>query len=91
MYISFLCLVFVDFEKAFDQVYISSLLDSLKSQGIENRSILLIAEIFKTAIASMMLYKGKTEVIIDKIVRQLCAVSPKAFAAALGEVFRALR
>lgn len=77
---------FVDYFKAFDSVFIHSVLEALEEQGIEEE---YIEWIHNTYVGSIMEVEGG-EVEVKKGVRQGDPGSPKYFSAVLEKVFRAL-
>ena len=85
-----LCIAFIDFEKAFDSVSITSVLDALKNQGIEQSYIELIRNIYAKATSIIRLHKDSEKINIKKGVRQGDTMSPMLFTAVLEEVFKTL-
>ena len=64
-----LCLIYVDFEKAFDSVEIDAILRLLKNQGIELSYIHLLKNIYTNCISTVALNGNKTHFKIRKGVR----------------------
>ncbi|MFH4984918.1 hypothetical protein AB6A40_011627, partial [Gnathostoma spinigerum] len=83
-----LCLVFVDFEKAFDNVEINAVLNGLKSQGVKVSYIKILVEANSGYTTDINVFCSPITIPIAKGVRQGDTISPKLFAACLESVFR---
>ncbi|MFH4978937.1 hypothetical protein AB6A40_005646 [Gnathostoma spinigerum] len=81
-------LLFLDFEKAFDNVKINAVLNALKSQGVEDNYIKILAEANSGFTADISIFGSPIRVSIAKGVRQGDTISPKLFAACFESVFR---
>ena len=82
-----LCLIYVDFEKAFESVEIDAILKSLKNQGIELPYIHLLKNIYTNCTSTVALNRNKTQFEIRKSVRQGDTILPKLFTSCLEEIF----
>lgn len=85
-----LYLAFVDYNKAFDSVEHSSVLQALHTQGIEHKYIRVLDKIYSQSYA-----KVKTEIVgqpfsLKRGVRQGDPISPKLFTCVLEDIFRKL-
>lgn len=87
--ITFYC-CFVDYSKAFDTIEHEKIWQALKSQGIENKYIRVVKNIYDNSKAKIKLEKEGEEIKIERGVRQGDPLSPKLFTAVLEEVFRQL-
>ena len=85
-----LCLIYVDFEKAFDSVEIDAILRSLKNQGTELPYIHLLKNIYTNCTSTVALNGNKTQFEIRKGVRQGDTISPKLFTSCLEEIFHGI-
>ena len=85
-----LCLIYVDFEKAFDSVEIDAILRLLKNQGIELPYIHLLKNIYTNYTSTVALNGKKTQFEIRKDVRQGDTISPKLFTSCLEEIFHGI-
>ena len=85
-----LCLIYVDFEKAFDSVEIDVILRSLKNQGIELPYIHLLKNIYTNCTSTVALNGNKTQFEIRKGVRQGDTISPKLLTSCLEEIFHSI-
>lgn len=85
-----LCLIFVDFEKAFDSVEINAILNSLLASGVESGYVKLLKNIYTDCTTSTTLDNLKTTMSIKKGVRQGDTISPKLFTCCLEYVFSQL-
>jgi len=73
-------LCFIDYEKAFDRVRHSKLIEILKGVGVDERNVRSIANVYWTQVASVLLEGEETrEVRIRRGVRQGCVLSPTLF------------
>ena len=82
------CLIFVDFEKAFDSVEFDAIMKSLIYQGIELQYIHLLKDIYSNCTSNIALNEMKTTFDINKGVRQGDTISPKLFTNCLEYIFR---
>ncbi|GBP07182.1 Retrovirus-related Pol polyprotein from type-2 retrotransposable element R2DM; Endonuclease [Eumeta japonica] len=84
-------IAFVDYSKAFDSLVHTNIWEALKEQGIEQKYIRLIRNVYKTSSACIQLEKIGDSFEIQKGVRQGDPpLSPKLFSAVLEMVFRRL-
>uniref|UniRef100_A0A2D4H5F6 Reverse transcriptase domain-containing protein n=1 Tax=Micrurus lemniscatus lemniscatus TaxID=129467 RepID=A0A2D4H5F6_MICLE len=75
-----LAMVFLDAQKAFDNVNWQFIIQQLKSMQLGNKFIKLISTIYKTQMASVILNGDRTETFkINKGIRQGCPLSPLLF------------
>lgn len=81
-------LAFVDYSKAFDSLIHSNIWEALKHQGIEQKYIRLIRNVYKNSSACIQLEKKGDSFKIEKGVRQGDPLSPKLFCAVLEMIFR---
>ena len=65
-----LCLAFVDYEKAFDSIKLSSLFDAIEKQGIEPSYINLLRSIYTNATATISINDTPITIKLEKGVRQ---------------------
>ena len=85
-----LCMAFIDFEKAFDSVETWAVMQALRNQGIEERYVKLLEDIYRGSTATIKLHKTSDKIPIKKGVRQGDTISPKLFTACLEEIFKKL-
>lgn len=85
-----LCLAFIDYEKAFDSVEKSAVMEAMRNQGIEEAYVRTLDHIYEGSTATIKLHKTSDKVPIEKGVRQGDTISPKLFTAVLEEIFRKL-
>ena len=85
-----LCTAFVDYEKAFDSIETTAVLESLKNQGIDESYIITLADIYRDGSTKTKLHKESNPIPIRKGVRQGDTISPKLFTAGLEDIFRNL-
>ncbi|MFH4977278.1 hypothetical protein AB6A40_003987 [Gnathostoma spinigerum] len=83
-----LCLLFVDYEKAFDNAEINAVMNTLKSQGVEDSYIKILVEANSGYTTDINVFGSPIKIPIAKGVRQGDTISPKLFAACLESVFR---
>lgn len=88
-YRSPLCMVFVDFEKAFDRITREAIWTTLAKRGIPVKIINLVKALYSDAKCSVM-HRGQLsdEFNINSGVRQGCVLSPLLFITVLDEVMR---
>lgn len=79
---------FVDYNKAFDSLKHNKIWESLKEQGVPEKYIRIIKEIYSKSTAKIKLERIGEEFKIGKGVRQGDPLSPKIFIAVLESVFR---
>ncbi|MFH4973480.1 hypothetical protein AB6A40_000189 [Gnathostoma spinigerum] len=82
------CLLFVDYEKAFDNVEINVVLNALKGQGVEDNYTKILAEANSGCTTDINVFGSPIKIPIAKGVWQGDIISPKLFAACLESVFR---
>ena len=85
-----LCFAFIDYEKAFDSVYISAVIKALKNNGVNSAYTKVLRKIYSQSSATVPLNKGEAKIKICKGVRQGDTISPKLFTAVLEEIFKKL-
>ena len=83
-----LCMVFIDFEKAFDSLEHWAVLQSLERSQVDDRYIQIIKEIYSGATLQVKLHELTNPIKIHRGVRQGDTISPKLFSSALEDVFR---
>nr|XP_034832243.1 uncharacterized protein LOC117989050 [Maniola hyperantus] len=81
---------FVDYSKAFDSLEHEAIWRALHNQGVENKYIRLLKNIYRNSKAKIKLEKEGKEIKLGRGVRQGDPVSPKLFTAVLEEIFRQL-
>ncbi|CAF1440577.1 unnamed protein product [Rotaria magnacalcarata] len=85
-----LCMVFVDYEKAFDSIEINAVINALVRQNIPKKYIRTLVNINTGCSTSFRLFNNNIAIPINRGVRQGDTISPKLFTAALEDVFRTL-
>lgn len=85
-----LIICFVDYEKAFDSVETSKLIEALEKQGIDSCYTEILKKIYNSSTTTIELDNLSKDIPISKGVRQGGILSPKLFNAALEEVFKNL-
>ncbi|XP_047543296.1 uncharacterized protein LOC125075632 [Vanessa atalanta] len=86
-----LCMVFVDYEKAFDSIETWAVLDSLQRCHIDWRYIEVLRCLYNAATMTVHIQDCKTKAIqLRRGVRQGDVISPKLFTNALEDVFKTL-
>ncbi|GBP09530.1 Putative uncharacterized transposon-derived protein F52C9.6 [Eumeta japonica] len=83
-------IAFIDYTKAFDSLYHENIWKSLKEQGIEQKYIRLIKNVYSHSTARIQLEKKGTPFRVRKGVRQGDPLSPKLFSTVLETIFRGL-
>ena len=83
--------VFVDYNKAFDSVEISDVLEALHEQGIEPVYINIFKHIYKQAKSFIRMHKDSKPFHLGRGVRQGDTSSPKLFTACLEKFFKKLK
>jgi len=86
-----LCMVFIDYEKAFDSVETQSVLGALQQQGVESTYINLLRDVYTNCTTTVTLHKESAKINIKKGVRQGDTISHKLFTACLESIFRSLQ
>lgn len=81
-------LAFVDYSKAFDSLIHTNIWEALKRQGIEQKYIRVIRNVYKNSSAYIQLERKGAPFKIQKGVRQGDPLSPKLFSAVLEMIFR---
>ena len=85
-----LCMAFIDYEKAFDSVKTSAILQALRKQGVEELYVKLFEDIYTDSTATLQLHRNSEKIPIKRGVRQGDTISPKLFTACLEEIFKKL-
>lgn len=80
-------LMFIDFQKAFDSVEHSSLWQALKKQGLEDKYLRVVKEIYKDAKAYIKMDRAGKEFPIKRGVRQGDPLSSNLFNSVIQEIF----
>ena len=83
-----LCLLFIDYEKAFNCVELNAVLRALVEQGIDANYVELIKYANTSCSTDIKLFHRDIKTPIEKGVRQGDPISPKLFTACLEMVFR---
>ena len=86
-----LCLLFIDYEKAFDSVELTAVFKALIEQGIDTNYVELIKEANTGCSTDIKLFHRNVRIPIGKGVRQGDPISPKLFTACLEKVFREIK
>ncbi len=81
---------FVDFCKAFDMVNHNYLWEALHQQGVEQKVIRILANIYSNAIAYVRLDQNGTEFKLGKEIKQEDALCPNLFNAVMEKIFKEL-
>ncbi|GBP48071.1 LINE-1 retrotransposable element ORF2 protein [Eumeta japonica] len=81
---------FIDYSKAFDSLRYGKIWEALLQQGIEQKYIRLIKNIYSCSTARIQLEKKSAPIRIERGVRQRDPLSPKLFSAVLESIFRRL-
>ncbi|EYB83168.1 hypothetical protein Y032_0341g3004 [Ancylostoma ceylanicum] len=82
------CLIFVDFEKAFDSIEINAVTNALIRQNVPKKYVRVLHKINKSCSTSIRLFYNNIDIPISRGVRQGDTISPKLFTAALEDVFK---
>ncbi len=83
------CICFIDYEKAFDQVYHSDIMDSIMNLDIDGKDIRLIQSLYWDQSASVKIDGGQSDTFpIKRGVRQRCVHSPKLFNLYTENIFK---
>ena len=83
-------MAFIDYEKAFDSVSTSSVLNALISQNINKTYVETLKFIYSNATSTFKLHNNSNKVPIRRGVRQGDTISPKLFTAVLEGIFKNL-
>lgn len=87
-YQSPLCLLFIDFKKAFDTVEHNAVLNSLIEQGINPNYIRIIQDINNNTSTQITMFHEPIHIAIHRGVRQGDVISPNLFTATLESMLR---
>ncbi|CAB3244509.1 unnamed protein product [Arctia plantaginis] len=85
-----LYMCFIDFTKAFDSLFHIPIWDSLLQQGVNEKYLKLLHNIYSKCRVKVRLEKEGPEFYLQKGVRQGDPLSPKMFSAVLESIFRRL-
>ncbi len=83
-------MAFIDYEKAFDSVKTSAVMQALRQQRDDELYIKVLEDIYRDCMATIQLHKKSRKIPIRKGVRQGDTISPKLFTACLEEIFKKL-
>ena len=83
-----LYMAFIDFAKAFDSVEHVSILTALQNQGVEEKYIRIIAQIYSSMTAKIRLEREGNSFQLRRGVRQGDPISPSLFISLLEDIFR---
>ncbi|EYC21713.1 hypothetical protein Y032_0018g3494 [Ancylostoma ceylanicum] len=83
-----LCLLFVDFEKAFDSVEHNAVLRAMTDQGVEAAYVRILQETMRESHTEITLFERPLKIYMKRGVKQGDICSPKAFTCALQSVMR---
>lgn len=83
-----LYIAFIDYSKAFDSIQHEPLWLALEMQGVEERYIEILQEIYKISIAMIKMEKTGEPFSINRGVKQGDPISPNLFTALLEHIFR---
>ncbi len=83
-------MAFIDYEKAFDSVKTSAVMQVLRQQGVDELYIKVLEYIHRDSTATILLHKKSRKIPIRKGVRQSDSISPKLFTACFEEIFKKL-
>lgn len=81
---------FIDYNKAFDSIEHENIWYCLKNQGVDQKYIRIIKNVYINSTAKIKLEKEGKEIKINRGVRQGDPLSPKLFTAVLEGIFREL-
>lgn len=81
---------FIDYKKAFDSIEHENIWRCLKDQGLEQKYIRIIKNVYANSTANIKLEREEKEIKINRGVRQGDPLSPKLFTAVLEDIFRKL-
>ncbi len=74
-------MAFIDYEKAFDSVKTSAVMQVLRRQGVDELYIKVLEDIYRDSTATIQLHKKRWKIPIRKGVRQGDTISHKLFTA----------
>ncbi|EYC35149.1 hypothetical protein Y032_1133g3663 [Ancylostoma ceylanicum] len=83
-----LCLLFVDFQKAFDSVEHNAVLKAMSDQGVEPAYVRILQETMKESYTEITLFEKPLRILMKRGVKQGDICSPKAFTSTLESVLR---
>ena len=81
-----LCVVFLDYETAFDSVQTQAILTSLREQGIEDVYKEILNDTHTVSSVTVHMHKESEKIRIERGVRQGDTISPKLFTATLESI-----
>ncbi len=80
-------MAFINYEKAFDSVKISAVMQAIRKQGVDKPYIKVLEDIYKGSTATIKLHQESKKIPITKGKRQGDTISSKLFTVCLEEVF----
>ncbi len=83
-------MAFIDYEKAFDSVKTSAVMQALMQPGVDELYIKVLEDIYRDSTATIQLHKKSRKTPIRKGVKQDDKISPKLFTVRLEEIFKKL-
>ena len=86
-----MCLVFIDYEKAFNSIEHLGIISTMKKQGVSEAYIDLLTNMYNNGYAEIRLDRVSPKFPIKRGVRQGDTISPKLFNTGLEEVFKRLK
>src|SRR5277367_1321140 len=80
-----LCMAFIDYEKAFDSIKTSSMIEAITKQGVDQPIVDTLNNFYQSATSRIRLHDTSDNFRIGKGVRQGDTISPKLFTATLED------
>lgn len=82
-----LCILFVDFEKAFDSIYTGKIIEVLHKRGIDNRIIKIMHQLLNNSCLKFQHEGTSVDIKVQRGLKQGDVISPKIFINVLKELF----